>query len=617
MTFKHTIVDFAAPFKIEDIVFFPAVNEPHHFVYFTPELEIAPCVDKRKAIDFSVEAVRGESPFLPPEPYGVLDFRVRPIPLADAVIVALREQHPHAFVSPLVFQRGYLRLEVISGRDTLTDEELAQFEQAMLLVSNGLDSARLIRRLSSSVTSLLKGVLQNKSLLFAATAEMEALGQAQKLDAKVAFEKQALSTALANLVDSKGYVTHEDIVAFWMQDMEHLPIVDAHGFDTSDSEQLARTLADWTVAHFASSIAPSGKPIEPTWQLAATSTRAEIVRWNLLHEQIVPRVVSLRLNPFAAAQKVVDESGLDAIWHETVVPPIETGLKTLIVGTNLPPALHGIVKLGVHLEAQPNPPLRPHALTESHLFEDAEALHRFNWRFSPQETVHYDYSTFVLIRQGGAMRRLVGTSIAHDSTYLLVGVDAYPLEFVTVRADEALLKLAQVTGVCRSKADNDASEPLPDAINFNLTLAQPQVTLALPPTVRPHFEFVFEACSLSDNSCLSLGSFAAKPLMLNLLSFKEFGQQAVEIVVDFDSDMPLLALRFLPENVAEDEATVLAFRPESPSREWRYFAASPFHNGYRYRLHEDTGAWSEVQSPDATLVIQASKAAKEKVTNDD
>lgn len=112
-----------------------------------------------------------------------------------------------------------------------------------------------------------------------------------------------------------------------------------------------------------------------------------------------------------------------------------------------------------------------------------------------------------------------------------------------------------------------------------------------------------KAHSRSDAATVTFGPVPAKGLELGLYSFREFGPHAVRINCTFNDDKPLLAIDLLPEDRPEtsEEISVIALTPAQPSKEWTYFARSPFHFGYRYRLHpradEAPGAWSEIRSP--------------------
>ena len=619
MTTAHGLPDFAAPLELEDAVLYPAAGEVNHFICLPRRLEVAPRADRAGKPDFSLELVRGQSPFLPPEPYGVLDFRVRPASFSATALAAARASNAGAVVTPVLFQRGYLRLQVTTGSTTLSPAQLAELETPFPLVSNGLDTVRFIRRLSPEAATLLKEVLVEGRLTFSAVAEMEILGRADRMSARVTFQRSDLQAALAAVADAQARLTYEDIVTFWMQAPDRLPLAVTGDSTAGDQERLARALADWTVASFTTFVA-APDAVVPTWQLKDGSENDSAETWDLSQERMVPRVTLLQLDPFQAAQQLVATEGLEAVWQETVVPPLESGVATLVVGTNLPHAVHGILKLGVSLLAPPKPPLRPHPLSDSLLFDDPEELHRINWRFSPQEPVRYEYTTFVLLREAGTIRRLLGEPTPHDSTYLLVGANDFPLSFIVIGASELLLQEANVRGIYYRSAegapgngpDGVSDAPLPDAISFALSLEQPQVSLALPREAVPAFEISLEACAHTDGASLPLGPFPARSLGLDLPSFPHFGPQTVEVTVEFDGDVPLVALDFLPEDEDDPEqVTVLTFTPALPSRRWHYFAPSPFRSGYRYRRHDDeAGAWSALQSPFPALTIRASEIGR-------
>jgi hypothetical protein len=84
----------------------------------------------------------------------------------------------------------------------------------------------------------------------------------------------------------------------------------------------------------------------------------------------------------------------------------------------------------------------------------------------------------------------------------------------------------------------------------------------------------------------------------------------VTISVALDPDASLAVVYLLPEALpdAAGNISTLAFTPARPTRDWNWFAPSPFAAGYRWRRHIDTGTpvpWSDVQSPFIPLNVSA------------
>jgi hypothetical protein len=161
--------------------------------------------------------------------------------------------------------------------------------------------------------------------------------------------------------------------------------------------------------------------------------------------------------------------------------------------------------------------------------------------------------------------------------------------------------MARVVGRCRW----DGSEcPL----EVELTRAAASAAFALPPgAIDATLEF--EAMALAQGNAIRLAPTPARPTRLSIASFPEFGAHSVTVTVTLPLDMPVAALDFRPEALPDEPSSVttLAFTQTRPSRQWVWFAASPFAAGYRWRHHVDGRApapWSELQSPFQALVVQ-------------
>jgi hypothetical protein len=112
-----------------------------------------------------------------------------------------------------------------------------------------------------------------------------------------------------------------------------------------------------------------------------------------------------------------------------------------------------------------------------------------------------------------------------------------------------------------------------------------------------------------------LPAVPARAVRLCLASFPEFGAHTVSISAALDPGTSLLAIDLLPEAQPETPAnlTTLAFTPARPTREWSWFAPSPFAPGYRWRRHVDGRAplpWSDVQSPFSPLRVSELQMAE-------
>jgi hypothetical protein len=607
------VPDFSQQLELPDFTLFAAGDEANLYVYLPKRLSVATLEGDAGRPDFSLELVFGQNPFKPPQPYGVLDFRLCSEPFSDAALEALRRDHPGAAVTPALFTSGWLRIVKLAAGSTADSGQVGDATGALgapvALASNGLDATRCIRRLSLDEFNLAKSFLQEAVLSYTAIAEMTLEGLTESLSASLEFQPALLLDALRQKADSQGRLPISELVEFWMQDKADLPVTGTEGFDSVERVRLARTLADWTLAECAAGFPSPSLPVRPTCQLSIAQTLAEVARWDLRRQRLVSRIVLLQLDPFEAARQVVASAGLPSVVHETSVPPLETGVVSLTIAANLPEALQGILHLGVNLLAPPTPPQRVQPLSASLLFDDPKARQTVNWRFSPIETVSYQYTTFAYLREAGGIRRLEGGATPHSGPYLLLSVSDFPLSFVPVRASELLLSQALIKGVCLyTDSIKGASEFL-----FELDSSHPALTVVLPTTALPEALIRLQAFALQGTEVLSLGDLPPRGVRLDLPSFPQYGPHQVPIEVEFDTGTSLVALEMLPQATSDqpETATVLAFTPDQPRATWHYLATSPFQAGYQYRrqagAEEKPQAWTSVGAPPEALKLKTSQ----------
>jgi hypothetical protein len=182
------------------------------------------------------------------------------------------------------------------------------------------------------------------------------------------------------------------------------------------------------------------------------------------------------------------------------------------------------------------------------------------------------------------------------------------VEFVPVEASEALLAVGNVDVTCRWQG---CTQPL----RAELSRGAPAAAFALPADAADALIEIAAAALDNAGRPVVLAPTAARPMRLSLASFPEFGAHSVTITVALDPDASLAVIDLLPETApdAPGNISMLAFTPMRPTREWSWFAASPFVPGYRWRHHVENGSplpWSDVQSPFTPLRIAARALAE-------
>lgn len=594
--------DFQRPIRERGLTILRSFKDDNHYSLLPQALEVATLDDKRP--DFVLELVRGQNPVLPPQPYGVLDVRLRPQYLREDALVVLRGQKLEAMLDEAHFASGFMRLSP-AGEVADAPKELFQ---PVPLMWNGLGVGRFVLRLPLPAALLLKGALLAEFLPLRAIAEMAISGVSPRLPVRVRFNPARLLGELGTLGNEDRQMRWQDLVQFFRGDPNTLPLeIEGEG-KNFELDDFAESMADHVCLRFGK-FAPSPKDdAQPYFVLQASSeVGTGSFEWDLSEPTTVTRGVILTFNPLEVARLLIRDAGQDSAIRETTVPPIKVGTVAVAIWANLPSQRLGVLSLGVTINAPPRPPIRPQAIIETVELIPPQDSGRAILRLSPAESQEYTFTTFAIV--GDQMERYEGPETQHSGTRLDLQPHDFPLDFVLIEAASELLELADVQGVCRGP-ENDSPFEQP----FQLKLDQRSVVIALPEGRRAA-TLEIEARSRDGQRMLRLSSLPAETLRLGPMSFREYGPHQIEIECMFRKDEKLIAIDLFPEGRTETpaEITTLHFTPSQPKRDWNWFARSPFYPGYRYRLRGSAnttpGPWSQPRSPFERLVVDASLPA--------
>lgn len=590
--------DFSKPLVPVPPIFYPYGG--HGSMTVTPEgLEVASRSDGSP--DLRLQFYRPQDPSQPPAPYAVLDIGVQPLYRMEEALDTVRGLHPEGRVGPALFTEGFLRLTLLDGPMTLPPD----LREPQPLVWNGLTGGRWSVQLSAESGVLMQEALVDEVLALVATAELEMAGVAPRLALRATFDSARLLPALADLVDEQGRVARAAILALFAGDLRSIGL-EVTG-DATDRRELAEVLTDWVRVRFGT-LAPAPVGGQGTY-LALQQGLEEAghgrQEWDLSQPLRTWRPFVLGLRPLETARQLARAGPIgDLVLPPIMVPALPTGAVPVDIRANLPKERPGIVAMGVTLRAEPNPPSRPQAVSVSADLSAHDDSAHLLLRLSPAEKPEYTVTTFAIITDSGGARELQGSASVHRGSQVYLSIDDFPLRFVAVEAHPDLLRLATVAGVLH--VDDHGTDR---STAFELDTHQAAIALAVPVGSQER-SLEVEARERQGEGVVRLDPLPAMPLRLGLHAFPQYGPHTVPIQATFTEGSALVAVDLLPVAAIEgpDTVTVLSLTPDQPRREWRYFSASPFRGGYRYRLHARSGAvahpWSEVRSPFEGIVIR-------------
>lgn len=593
--------DFQQSLQGEELQLFCPYSGGDNYFLMPDKLEIAKHPDASP--DFQLELVRGRNPALPPEPHGILDFRVVPhYPMTQGLNLIRTRDSRQASLTQISFVSGFLRFQPLGN----LDNSLLELKKPIPLAWNSLGIARFYCQLSYSAATLLKSSLQGEVLALNAAAELEMIGVSPRLPLKVSFNPAQLLQALLALGNADRLVAREAIVNYFRSNWQSLPLTIEGEFSDRFLDDFAQVLCDRVRIRFGTFV-PA-----PTIDLGAhiaLASPSEIgsgrFEWDLTQPIPVPRPVTLYLNPWEAVGQIVQKQGTRGVVLETVVPPIPTGCQPVAIIANLPATQVGILAIGVTIRVNPKLPFRPQTQVETIELQASQNTPKINLRFSAKEDVQYTYSTYVIVKDANGIAQLNSEVKLYRGNRLYLNSSDFPIDFVPVTASRQLLELATISGICQRP---EGAATIRE--QFELNLDQPTITFALPKGSNDAtLEIV--AHSRQGLGSISLGTISAKTLQLDLYSFREYGLQKVEVECLFEHQNQPVVFEFLPEGYLEtpENIKLLFFQPNQTKKLLTWVPPSPFQYRYRYRqkpLASNTNLplnWSDYLSPFEPLKI--------------
>jgi hypothetical protein len=533
--------------------------------------------------DFHLEFVRGQTPFLPPEPYGWLDFRMVPRYRMEEALEVVRSLQPGALLAPIPLSGGFLRFRFLGNALEQPDE----LQQPIPTIGNGLNRLRYSAQISAVTADLLKSALQGDLLALQAIAELEWMGISPRLPVQVTFDPAALLQIFAGLGNERQQIGWQVLVDYIAANWQSLPW-EITGTVTKPIP-FAEAIADRVRQSFGTFV-PAPTPGDGAYFHLSMGASGHLL-WDLSEPLAVPRAIQLELHPLTAARQLVAERGGEAVLSETIVPPLPTGYQQIAIAANLPYHLQGILQIGVNLRVEPQLPLRPQAQVKTVELYPPSPLPTAGVRFQAADLA-YSYTTYAVVRDKQGVEKLQTPAKISHGTRLYLTLNDFPVHLIPIQADRNLLEIAFLRGILER---NQVKE------TFELTREQPEVALALPQdTNNATLSIVAE--SRAGLGEVRLDNLPARPWQIGQYSFREFGRQAVTVQCMFVEKRNAVVFEFLAEGEPETQRQALLFAPNQPQQVWHWQARSLFQYHYRYRRFA-TSTWSDYQSPFVLLTI--------------
>jgi hypothetical protein len=551
--------------------------------------------------DLSLTVVRGCWPGAPPEPHAVLDLRlVAGYPMAQAEELA-RRHRPDLPVRPVPPVGGFMHLAA-TAPDLVVPTALGE---PAVLALDCLGRGRYTARLPADAAPFVESLLASGEAPVQAVAELEYLGVGNRLNAQVRFSPSVLLSELTG--EGADAVSRDKLLRRLRDELTDLAL-DVTAHQPPDPQILAEAMLDRLRARFGRPAPATPGTSEPRLAFPAVDL-PDMVTWDLAEPAITWRPLTLQLDALAAVRGYTAQHGTGALVHRRTVPPLFTGQLMVTAAASLPATRPGVLRIGVELSAPPRPPVRPQEARDEAEFVAPDDLATLRLRLSPAEAAEYDRVTYTVLRSNGN-QMLRSPAVHCNGPSLSLGAKDFPITFLPVRVDDALLDLA--TARVRFTPGDPAYAPQ----EAELTRAQPATAFAEPADsttpgalkvcLRP---FDPEASPIDADVPLDAAA------LLDIHMLPGAGPQEVRVTAHLhDPDQPeVLAVQLVPEDRTHDDTAIglVVLTRARPTVTWTYLPVSPFRPGFRWRWFgagEEPAPWSGVCNPGQALELTARSA---------
>jgi hypothetical protein len=597
MSFKGTL-DFqhVIQFDTEELRVYYGYESNEVFV-LPDALEIA--VSPSGKPELMVTLVKAMHALSPVSLYGTLDLQLSLVHPLEKATSALRKGGYTATVVPAGCSGGYISLVPVSN----TSEFPAELQSTVSANWNPVGPTKYLFRLEASTASLMKESLKNGSLLFKAIAVLECKGLAPRLPLLIHFSPAELLDQLhAGVADANGALDPTMLRKFFTRDASMLPLTITGDRKDEVPGLFAEAFSDRVLARFAKPALPSETSDKDLFILTTNSTEvgAGIFEWDLSELIEVKRLIRVSLNPVEAARFITNqEGGVESSIRETLVPTLQTGFKYLNVSAILPAYRPNVLKAGVQIDAAPNIPVRMQAISETVNFIAPVDASDIVLRYSPAETLNYNYKPFMLIKGISGVKKIQGNPGIANNYRLVLNSDHFKVQIITIKAGSDLLEIATLNISFGDELSSNTME-------YKLDKSQPLLSVCFPADEPLPSGMQISATSIATGAVVTMPVQPAVSMRVGLHHFKEYGFHSVKVCCKFSNGLTLVKIEVMPEGTTDLQPTLMFFTPGKNSNEFGYFTDSPFSYTYKYRFKKDDGShsdWFARQSPWVPLLL--------------
>jgi len=569
--------------------------------------------DEAGEILVRLRLVRGELPFMPPEPYSFLSLVVAAAYPSDDILNVLRIDFPAITLQEIRPEIGFMRL--LPTVDAGTDEPFpAELSQAVSILRQGGEALRLGVNSSIENGAILEQMILQDSLAAQVLLEYELQGVAVRHAARLTFDSAQVLGELQSTSSGQVKITVDNLREFLLNQANSFV---CRGLDEQLVELdnvLIDTILDRLIHRFMRFV-PRDNPRGPAQVVLLETDVTGHIEWDLSLPTRVSRMFSL-YSPVLNQLSIPLEQRVRRV-QRIVVPSIRAGVRRVELFANLASLPAGLFMIGAHLSVPARPPQSLQAINQSVRFDNESLSATAMLPLAVLEPLQYYIQGFISIETNRGVVNLRGVlSEPQQDEIQVLTPDAFGASFIRLSISEALAQLATVDASLEFDHDQQRHR-----IDCALQVDALLKTLAIPidagtATLRLSFE------DKSSTESLLVELPAVESMRFDLSSFSGYGPHTVNLHCPVPPGISFIEVECAPETQLQDPQarSKLVFFADTGGLSWHWFARSPFECGYRYRLKPEQeatfSAWSKPVRDLSEHWIDSARAGNETSADD-
>lgn len=528
--------------------------------WLAPATTVAIGTDTSGAPLARLSLTRAALPGHAPDPFAMLDITVVCARDLDAALSDLRDSQPGTTLRAVVPDNCRIHL----GDPLLSAPDGDRID----LLASG--RARMIRQLGWDGGLALEAMLQagENPLILSGAAAFP--GISPRVGAVVGFD-QGLLTALSERLPATAF-TRSALETVLLAGLEALPISGTDGITGTFRTALCAALADRV---FDTLTEPLGHDTHGIPLARLSKGGIAPVHWDMLTPYRTMRWLVLAAMDDDPLDRHLAQHGAAGIVTRSVLPVVPRSQHRLVAHVNFPATAPGVHALGVTAQAAPNPPQRPAAATASGILNPDHGTLPLMLKLAAGEPLSYTLSCFCVVETANGVQQFHGPQQQRHDQVLVLSPGDFGVRIHAISASAELLDIATLELTYSYQMDDETVTqviPVTDtgaAVIVPLDASDGTMTL----TATKH---ATARRLITD----------AMPLQSTTLSahlFASYGPQTATIIMDV-RDASTQAVEVMAGATGAADLQTIAFDMATEQRSYRYFAASPFAPGFRYRL---------------------------------